>query len=105
MNKYDKMWQEGKMPMQQFAKELIEKGIIPADLDYKSYEAVQLAIKYNQEQMEKKKESSKEAIKEQEEKRKTLPPLETWLDSDKTCRELHEMGYSYLEIMEFCYSL
>ena len=86
--------------MQQLAKELTEKGIIPADLDYKSHEAVQLAIKYNQEQTEKKKENSIEAIKEQEEKRKTLPPLETWLDSDKTAKELHEMGYSYLEMME-----
>ena len=42
--------------------------------------------------------------KEQEEKRKTLPPLETWLDSDKTAKELHEMGYSYLEMMKLAYS-
>ncbi len=50
--------------------------------------------------MQKNKENSKETLGEQEEKRKTLPPLETWLDSDKTAKELHEMGYSYLEMME-----
>lgn len=47
------------------------------------------------------KENSEETLGKQEEKRKALPPLETWLDSDKTAKELHEMGYSYLEMMKF----
>lgn len=98
--KYEIMWQEGKMPMQQLAKELIEKGIISADLDYKSSQAVQQAIKYDQEQMEK---AAKEKL--EEEKRKRLPPLEIWLETDLTAKELHKMGYSYAEIMELAYKI
>lgn len=98
--KYEIMWQEGKMPMQQLAKELIEKGIISADLDYKSSQAVQQAIKYDQEQMEK---AAKE--KPEAEKRKRLPPLEVWLGKDIPMEELHKMGYSYAEMMELAYKI
>ena len=31
--------------------------------------------------------------------RKNLLPLETWLNSDKTVKDLMEMGYSYEEIL------
>ena len=93
-NKYEKMWPEGNMPIQQRTKELIEKGIISADLDYKSPQAVQQAIKFDQEQMEKVAKEKLEA-----EKRKRLPPLEIWLETDLTAAEVHEMGYSYLDMM------
>ena len=97
---YEKMWQEGNMSIQQRTKELIEKGILSADLDYKTPQAAQLAIKYDQEQMEK---AAKEKL--EAEKRQMLPPLEIWLGTDLTAAELHEMGYSYLEILELAYSL
>ena len=87
------MWKEGKMPMQQLAKELIEKGIIPADMDYKSQEAVQLAIEYNKKEMKKKEKQTRKEIKILTEKRKNLPPIDTWRNSGKTCGELMEMGY------------
>lgn len=92
---YEKMWQEGNIPIQQTAKELIEKGILSAELDYKSPRAAQLAIKYEQEQLEK---AAKEKL--EAEKSKRLPPLEIWLGTDLTAREVHEMGYSYLEMFE-----
>jgi len=53
-----------------------------------------MAIKYNDEQMQ---ETSRESG--QAEKPKNLPPLETWLDSDKTVKDLIKMGYSYEEIL------
>ena len=101
---YEKMWQEGNMPIQQTAKELIEKGLISTELDCKSPQAAQLAIKYEQEQIEKSAPQPADKEKLEAEKRKILPPLETWLNSDKTAKELHEMGYSYLEMMKLAYS-
>ena len=102
---YEKMWQEGNMPIQQRTKELIEKGILSADLDYKSPQAAQLAIKYDQEQIEKAAAQPADNEKLEAEKRKILPPLEIWLGTDLTAREVHEMGYSYLDILELAYSL
>lgn len=92
INKYNKMWIQGKMPMQQLAKELIEKGIIPAELDYKSSEAVQLAIKYQKEEQEKNREKTQETIKILTEKRKNmikhLKNLQKWdIFTKKLCGE------------------
>jgi len=35
----------------------------------------------------------------QQDKRKNLPPLETWLNSNKSVKDLMEMGYLYEEIL------
>lgn len=102
---YEKMWQEGNMPIQQTAKELIEKGVISAELDYKSPRAAQLAIKYEQEQIEKSAAQPADKEKLEAEKRKILPPLEIWFWTGLTAKEVHEMGYSYLEMFELAYSL
>lgn len=99
INKYNKMWIQGKMPMQQLTKELIEKGIIPTELDYKSHEAVQLAIKYQKEEQEKNREKTQETIRILTEKRKNLPSINAPENYDKTSQELAEMGYLYEEIM------
>ena len=98
-NKYGKMWIQGKISMQQLAKELIEKGIIPAELDYKSHEAVQLAIKYQKEEQEKNREKTQETIRIITEKRKNLPSINAPENYDKTYQELAEMGYLHEEIM------
>lgn len=50
-------------------------------------------------------EGTEEKIRILADKRENLPPLESWLGKDVPMEELHEMGYSYLEMMELAYSL
>lgn len=46
LGKYEKMWQEGKMPLQQYAKELIKNGILPSDFDITSHDEMNKVVKY-----------------------------------------------------------
>ena len=47
LGKYEKMWQEGKMPLQQYAKELIKSGILPSDFDIISHDEMNKVVKYH----------------------------------------------------------
>lgn len=78
-NRYEILWQEGKMPMQRLAKKLQEIGLIPEEMDYKSSEAVQMAIQIEQLSLQLKKQWQSTQPGWEEEKPLTLEALiEEW---------------------------